>query len=214
MSGTLRLGLFISLLWHGLCPLIFDTSFKKAYFAKQEPVVFLGSILSDAHTNLSLQGTPKVRSGGKEVFRKYYRAGLNLPYYEVPPIAEFFLNDKPHIQSPSYLPRLESALNPVDTDEFFKERRGYQKALFFHPRIPYHFLLYFKDRASVHIELEYFLSAKGDALEVRRRVSSGNLDADLLVWRHINHWLFLRREQLPRNLWQAVKIDLTQGAQE
>ncbi|MDD4909974.1 MAG: hypothetical protein PHR44_04755 [Candidatus Omnitrophica bacterium] len=207
MSGTLRLGLFISLLWHGLCPLIFDTSFKKAYFAKQEPVVFLGSILS------RYSPEPKAAVSSPQ--------GRRLSSHRLPALDSIMennllavLGDKPRIQPPSYLPRLESALNPVDTDEFFKERRGYQKALFFHPRIPYHFLLYFKDRASVHIELEFFLSAKGDALEVRRRVSSGNLDADLLVWRHINHWLFLRREQLPRNLWQTVKIDLAHSAQE
>jgi len=101
----------------------------------------------------------------------------------------------------------------ADIDTFLKERNKYKRTFFFSPKLPHHFLLYFKDRTSVHIELDYFLS-EGGIIETRRKISSGNLDADLLVWRYINHWLFLHRNQLPRNLWQTVKIDLTRSRQE
>jgi hypothetical protein len=86
--------------------------------------------------------------------------------------------------------------------------RSYSITLY--PPLPYHFLLYFKDRQAVHIELEFNKISKGQnsSILIKRKISSGNLEADLLSMRYLEHYLLLQQSQLPSNEWQSVKIEL------
>jgi hypothetical protein len=81
----------------------------------------------------------------------------------------------------------------------------------FYPRLPYHFALYFKDRQTVHIELMFQVisGAQRNSILVKRRVSSGNLEADLLSMRYISRYLFIQQRGFAPNKWQTVKIDLS-----
>jgi hypothetical protein len=81
----------------------------------------------------------------------------------------------------------------------------------FYPHLPYNFLLYFADRQAVHIELMYNISpgAHSPVLSLKRKISSGNLEADLLAMRYLSHYLSIQQENFPQNTWQAVKIDLS-----
>ena len=86
-----------------------------------------------------------------------------------------------------------------------------ESAIMFYPRLPYHFALYFKDRQTVHIEL-MFQGISGDkrnSILVKRRISSGNLEADLLSMRYISRYLFMQQRGFVPNKWQIVKIDLS-----
>ena len=38
---------------------------------------------------------------------------------------------------------------------------------------------------------------------------SGNLEADLLSMRYINHYLSVQQQMFPVNKWQVVKIELS-----
>ena len=80
-----------------------------------------------------------------------------------------------------------------------------------YPRLPQHFLLYFKDRQSVHIELVFSLVSRGrtKAIIVNRKISSGNLEVDLLSKRYLGHYLFVRQAAFPEDARQTVKIDLS-----
>jgi len=82
--------------------------------------------------------------------------------------------------------------------------------IIFHPQLPYDFLLYFKDRQEVHIELLFKISRdlEDRSIVIKRKISSGNLEADLLAMRYIDHYLFLQQARLPLDSWRAVKIDL------
>jgi len=82
-----------------------------------------------------------------------------------------------------------------------------------HPLLPYGLQLYFRDRQSVHMELEFMIYTNRSAKKfiiIKRKISSGNLDADLLCSRYLGHYLFIQQERFATNIWQTVKIDLSQ----
>jgi len=85
------------------------------------------------------------------------------------------------------------------------------QAIMFYPQLPYHFLIYFKDRQVAHIELMFNIISgeKTNAIVVKRKISSGNLEADLLSMRYIGHYLFIQQAMFSPNNWQTVKIDLS-----
>jgi hypothetical protein len=89
-------------------------------------------------------------------------------------------------------------------------------SIMFHPLLPYQFELYFKDRQSVHIELAFRMIPGIDknSLEIKRKISSGNLEADLLSLRSMHNYLFLQQGKLIPHEWQNVTIELTTGTHE
>jgi len=86
-----------------------------------------------------------------------------------------------------------------------------KSVVMFYPHLPYHFLLYFKDRQTVHIELAFIVAATGqnNTIAIKRKISSGNLEADLLTARYLSHYLFIQQMSFPTNTWQTVKIELS-----
>jgi hypothetical protein len=86
-----------------------------------------------------------------------------------------------------------------------------ESVIMFHPQIPYHVTLYFKDREVIHIELMFNVASTGNSssIHIKRKISSGNLEADLLSMRYISRYLFMQRLSFPLNDWQTVKIDLS-----
>ncbi|MBI4707877.1 MAG: hypothetical protein HY761_08140 [Candidatus Omnitrophica bacterium] len=88
-----------------------------------------------------------------------------------------------------------------------------EPAIYLRPLLPYSFTLYFNDRQTAHVELLYkitLLRENGYPV-VKRKISSGNLEVDLLSMRYISHYLFVRKASVNPESWQAVKIDLSQG---
>ncbi|HOW42668.1 MAG TPA: hypothetical protein PLF03_03285 [Candidatus Omnitrophota bacterium] len=86
-----------------------------------------------------------------------------------------------------------------------------EPVLLFHPLLPYQLQLYFKDRQDVHIELQFKIheTLNRNAIEIKRKVSSGNIEADLLSLRYISHYLFIQKGGFQTNRWHPVKIDLS-----
>ena len=86
-----------------------------------------------------------------------------------------------------------------------------KSVVMFYPHLPYHFLLYFKDRQTVHIELAFIVAgtAQNNTIAIKRKISSGNLEADLLTARYLSHYLFIQQMGFPTNTWQTVKIELS-----
>lgn len=104
--------------------------------------------------------------------------------------------------SPNKLPFFEkSASGPP-------ARKEKETPLMFYPHLPYYFTLYFKDRQTVHIELLFKITSQ--SVIVKRKISSGNLQADLLSMRYIQRYLFIQKAGLTQNKWESVKIDLSQ----
>ena len=86
-----------------------------------------------------------------------------------------------------------------------------ESVIMFYPQIPYNVSLYFKDRQVVHIELMFNVvpTGKSRSILIKRKISSGNLEADLLSMRYISRYLFIQRMGFAPNNWQTVKIDLS-----
>lgn len=91
-------------------------------------------------------------------------------------------------------------------------RREGDSSVMIHPLLPFQLQLYFKDRQSVHLELMFKIIAAGTRRQilVRRKISSGNLEADLLCARYLGHYLFIEQARFVPNTWQSVRIDLSQ----
>lgn len=85
-----------------------------------------------------------------------------------------------------------------------------EAVMMFYPELPYQFSLYFQDRQMAHIELAFNIKiASGrEEVTIKRKISSGNLEADLLSMRYISHYLFIQKSKLIPGAWQSVKIDL------
>lgn len=95
-------------------------------------------------------------------------------------------------------------------------RKRKEPVIMFYPHLPYHFLLYFQDRQTVHIELMFDIVSSGmaNSVIIKRKISSGNLEADLLALRYIGHYLFIQQSGFSKNAWQTVKIDLSAKSQD
>ena len=91
-------------------------------------------------------------------------------------------------------------------------RERAEGGIIFHPVLPYHFTLFFRDRQLAHVELSFRLvpHTAQNTFEIKRKISSGNLEVDLLSMRYIWHYLFVRQADLTAaDHWQTVKIDLS-----
>jgi hypothetical protein len=117
---------------------------------------------------------------------------------------------KPHAMSASLSTDKLSYTQPLSA---FVPPVKKSAVLMFYPPLPRNFSLYFKDRQAVHIELMFKKAAPADSktnsLIVKRKISSGNLDADLLSMRYLGRYLFMQQRSLPLDEWQTVKIELS-----
>lgn len=191
--------LFISLVGHLVIFVLFSFSFGKRLPKAEYPnVSFWGQFFKDL--NFSKEPVVSVKS----------RALLKMPSSE----AMFSKKDplfpddiKPH-----------SVLNSDAKSGFVKSLftnrhslRGRKPAIIFYPQLPYTFPLYFQDRQTAHVELLFKIiepGAQGSVL-VKRKISSGNLEADLLTMRYIGRYLSMEQGNFPLDIWQTVKIDLS-----
>ncbi len=196
--------IFISLLGHITLFSLFSFSFgPKIPEADFTHIAFRGAILriSDlAHTRNLMEGyeTAAIKKSEALVLDKIDR--------------ESFLGFRDYLKPPITLPITE------DKAVFTKELKPQppqairkQPTIMFYPKLPYNFALYFKDRQIAHIELEFQVISTGkrNSVLVKRKISSGNLEADLLSMRYISHYLFIQQAAFPPDNWQTVKIDLS-----
>lgn len=146
-----------------------------------------------------------------------------------PAHTQIFLNRKPDtrgldkvskvaiLTQPAYFkPQLSPA---VDTKETFIAKLAPLKpsyikrepAIIFHPVLPYDFNLYFKARQVAHVELMFKITPlkAGSSIMVKRNISSGNLEVDLLSLRYISRYLFMQQKSITATGWRTVKIDLS-----
>lgn len=96
----------------------------------------------------------------------------------------------------------------------FDKLKEKHTSLIFHPYLPYSFTIYFKDRQRAYIEFSFYFSEKGKTLFINRKITSGNLEADLLALRYVLRCLGLLANQFPKKSWQTVKIELTRSDQD
>lgn len=206
MNNTgLRTVLFFSLAGHILLLALIDVYIKPDLFLPPAPLIFLGEILHKEENKLSF---PAV-AGTKKILLK-----ASLPEVKnKSDLADFGFYNKPESRGGFSGQKVTGTAFLADAMGGGADKNREERALFFYPKLPHNFILYFNDRSTVHIELDFFVASSGNVVEVKRRVSSGNLDVDLLVWRYVSQWLFVHRKQLKPDSWQTVKIDLSRPGQ-
>jgi hypothetical protein len=87
--------------------------------------------------------------------------------------------------------------------------KNVNSSIMFYPPMPYHFLLYFRDRQTAHVEVSFFISPEGKIVEIKRKISSGNPEVDLLIMRNLINFLNHCKSNFVLGSWQTVKIDLS-----
>jgi hypothetical protein len=203
IKAILKNTLIISSLGHLMVFGLFSFSFNQNSLGNRDPaLVFWGQILPKA----ALDFQPPFQPSGPGISPKLDtvlpqktspESALSLNYSLKPGVELPFSIEKPAFVPPDIIP------------EVFLPQKD--SPIMFHPLLPYQLQLYFKDRQAVHIELMFNIVSLGgkNSILVKRKISSGNLEADLLSSRYIKHYLFIQQARFPRDSWQTVKIDLS-----
>jgi hypothetical protein len=204
MSTDFKKTIFISLLGHITALSIFSFSFGNRIpnpdFAG---VSFWGTVLpkSELITTRAFN-PPDIR---KLFLKEPQISSLDKIKKEYPLLPDYYLKPKVNLafnEDKAIFVQKPTNVLPVSIRK--------ESVIMFHPELPYNFLLYFKDRQAVHIELMFNIipSGKTHSIVIKRKISSGNLEADLLSMRYISHYLFIQQARFLKNNWQTVKIDL------
>lgn len=193
--------LFISILGHFTVFSLFNLSFgNRIPKAELSSIDFWGQCLRSSQLipyTLKPQPNRIAAKPDTSVLNKKNEDSLSLPYQVKPPITLSFNTGKEaYIEKPATL-----VLSP----------RKREPTIVLHPLLPYSFPLYFKDRQVAHVELEFNIVSSEDksSINLKRKISSGNLEVDLLALRYISHYLFVQQANFTTNKWQTVKIDLS-----
>ncbi len=203
-SSVFKKSILISALWHLTVFSLFSFSSGDRLHKLNYPgISFFGRILG----NYGLISTPRLNTSD---IKKFFSSKANTVFLDrnrqSPSPPSYYLKPQVALAFSQYkkvtLPAFSSS--PVRLAK--KE-----SVVMFYPQLPYHFLLYFKDRQAVHIELMFNIisNTKTSSIVIKRKISSGNLEADLLTMRYLSHYLFIQQTGLPANTWQSVKIELS-----
>lgn len=200
LPGALKKTLAISFLGHFALFGIFSFSFG----SKMPKVDFSGvSFLGQLFYSFSA-----IKTHGPDLFNG--RGQISMLYKKTGHIA--YLDKKYHLR-PAFVLADQNSGKAVFTDKPVAapdiSRR--EPVIVFYPLLPQYFNLYFKDRQVAHIELMFNIvpSKNRSSLAVKRKVSSGNLEADLLSMRYISRYLYMQHKFFTPDKWQTVKIDLS-----
>lgn len=200
---------FISLTGHLVILSIFNFSFGTAIPKPKgyESVLFLGQLLGSSQVTGPLQ----LAKNSAVAKKQFFVTRPNTLLFNKMEEARFPYQDsyvKPRMLAIKSMEK--EALPKVSFPVLISLSRK-DPALIFHPVLPYHFTLYFKDRQVAHVELMFNIVSKGTRTSIflKRKISSGNLEVDLLTMRYMGHYLFIQQSKFPPNIWRNIKIDLS-----
>jgi hypothetical protein len=205
-QGNLGKTVAISLLSHGVLFGLFSFSFGPRLPDFQRPdISFLGSIL--LQSDVAVPGNHRQSSMIENIFLTKTAAAFLKPQpdnFKIQPAYGF----KPSLDRQISIKKGHYSYHPA-TKTGAPILRDHD--IMFYPLLPQHFTLYFQDRQSAHMELlcKAGKKLKPSSIIIKRKISSGNLEVDLLTMRYIGHYLFIQQRHFIKDTWQTIKIDLT-----
>jgi len=201
----LFMAVIISLVCHtiifGNVGLIFGDKIARNTF-KLTKIFFLGPILQESDYNTETDSRP-----GDYVSKLNTRIMIG-PVKARPEQLDDFGRSAEVINKPVVFASANSKTAYFKPAGAFESRKP-GSSIMFYPNMPYHFMLYFKDRQTAHMEVTFYVSDQGRITGLKRRVSSGNPEVDLLIMRNLTYFLNLCKSNLSSNSWETVKIDLS-----
>jgi hypothetical protein len=204
-----RRTIFISLTGHFIILSILNFSFGTTLRKPKdyESVSFLGQLLGNSQVAKPLHLFKKNGLIKKELFATKPNAFLSNKIEKVSFLYQSYYV-KPHILLAKDIKK--GPLTKVSYPVLISSPRK-DHAIIFHPVLPYHFTLYFKDRQVAHVELMFNMVPKGprNSIFLKRKISSGNLEVDLLTMRYMGHYLFIQQSKFSPNAWRTIKVDLS-----
>lgn len=213
----MRIGaaVFISLALHLLCLDNVDFSFVKRNNKENhiyDRIFFLGSILEGSEYSLRLpkdQGSPALFQNGYSTNMLYSRFIASL-LSEVDASSIYGLIREPSESKKPFLTNLSDnkIIYFAPVSELLKKTDKADSSIMFFPKMPYHFLLYFKDRQTAYMEVAFYVSPEGKIMKLEKRISSGNPEVDLLIMRNLAQFLNISKSNFALDSWRTVKIDL------
>jgi hypothetical protein len=205
MNLILKKTILISLLGHitffGIFSFSFGYRMPKADYSS---IVFWGQLLQNSQVAVPIIYGKDLKSlnfrerlGSLPTDNKLKHYNLQSKYYLKPQVTITIDSGK------------ELFVEQAKTPLIFTRKR--KPVIIFHPLLPYGFTLYFRDRQLAHVELMFLAlsTGQGNSITVKRKISSGNLEVDLLSIRYIERYLFMQRANFASPNWQTVKIDLS-----
>jgi len=205
--GSLRKPALISIAAHVTLFGIFSFSFgNKVPAADYAPIYFWGQLLHGSQVMpAALIPLPKTRND-TAILRKADTRALDKSDRDIGQLPRHYL--KPSAGSILQTEK-ELFVEKLNLPVLSLKRK--EPMILLHPVLPYDFVLYFKDRQIAHVELVFNISSgdKHNTITIKRKISSGNLEVDLLSSRYISHYLFIQQSRFPMDTWQNVKIDLS-----
>lgn len=213
--------IFISIICHILCFEGIDPTFTKSIFNHKTEfsrMVFLGQILQQ--TDYHIQPTEALSDLGEYTSNAGSFAGIG---YSIGRLSTKIFIDTLDLK-PSWIP--QASLNMVSFEKpapfslseykiiffepiYISKPQEFDSSIMFHPTMPYHFLLYFKDRQTAHVEVDFYISDEGEITRIKRRISSGNPEVDLLIMRNLVRFINLCKTNFALGSWRTLKIDLS-----
>ncbi len=192
--------ILIAMFWHIICFSSVSFTFfvhpKTVY--KSMKIVFLKPLLTK--TDFYLENSYKDRrkhSPRLDTYLKQISKPLHLSLEQnfssadKPPITIDSFRDKPHILRHTFISAL---ITKTEQRELYRPPMMGRS-------------LYFQDRPMIGIELNYRLSNSGRPMFVQRLISSGNLEADLLMMNYLKRWIFFRTKE--NSDFNNIKFELS-----
>ena len=192
--------IFISLICHIFCFNNIELSFHKKFTggdSESSKIFFLGPILKAGYSH------PSGKTG-------YSR---NRIYTEILPDALKAKSQSIYELDSDFAKPPLGNLNDTKISYFVSftipKTTKANSGIMFYPPMPYHFLLYFNNRQTAHMEVAFYISPEGKVVGIKRKISSGNPEVDLLIMRNLSHFLNLCKSNFALDSWQIVNIDLS-----
>jgi hypothetical protein len=204
-SREFKKTILISLLGHITFFSIFSFSFgTRIPKADYSSVIFWGQLLGNSQVAKPLIYN-RINARGL-FFHKVDTLALDKKAPDFNLAAGFYLKPPSSLTSDAGKIPFVEKINP---QPLFSRRK--EPTIIFHPLLPYGFTLYFRDRQVAHVELAFRVlpQGQGNSITVKRKISSGNLEVDLLTIRYIERYLFMQQASLSSSDWHTVKIDLS-----
>lgn|GEM_PF-5314618 len=204
MAKSINIAIVVSLCGHLLgfsfIQPSLDTAYSEAKFLK---IFFLGSLFDQKEILLPIVNNEVIK---EDFLNKKITLNLKTVYLKPHYKGIEFLNLKINRGLFNLNLNNEKKIIYPSPEHYLLKK---ETPLMFYPYLPYSFLIYFKDRQKAYLEFSFYIS-KSKLVSINRKITSANLEVDLLVMRYISRSLYLIKDSFPTDCWQTVKIELKQ----